>query len=211
MRNPSPAKRPAITAIVLAVTLAMAGCETTSDWLMGRRTAKAAPVDVEVPQTNSYLTELYELTSGDPATQAEIVADAQSAATITPDPSSQLRYALALATPGHAATDNVLAASMFRDLLAQTELLTPSEVALATIHLHEVEERLVLDAEARRLRSENSRAAATEAAAVARRISSVEAENRRLSESLAAAEAKLEALSAIERSIREQSNKDNNQ
>jgi len=196
---------------VLVVTLAATGCETTSDWLSGRRTAKAAPIDPDVPQNNVYLTELYELTSGDPATQAEIFADAQSAATITPDPSTRLRYALVLAAPGHAQTSNLHAASIFRELLAQTELLSPSEIALATIHLHEVEERLVLDAEARRLRNENSRAAATEAAAVARRISNVEAENRRLSQSLAEAEAKLAALSAIERSIREQSKNIENQ
>jgi len=192
-------------AIVLAATIATAGCETTSDWLMGRRTVKAAPIDPDLPQSNEYLTELYLLTSGDPATQAEIFADAQSAATITPDPSTSLRYALVLATPGHAETNDLHAASMFRELLAQTELMTPSEIALATIHLHEVEERLVLEAEARRLRNENSRASATEAAAVAQRISTIEAENRRLSQSLADAEAKLEALSAIERSIREQS------
>lgn len=204
MRSPSYFKRPVFIAVLTVITIAMTGCQVTSDWLNGRRTAEAEPVDFNAPQTNSYLTEMFELANGDPATQAEIFADAQSAATITPDPSTRLRYALIMAVPGHAETDSAAAQSIFRELLAQTELMTPAEIALATVHLREVEERLVLDNEARRLRSENSQAASTEKAAVSQRIASVEAENRRLSQSLADAEAKLEALSAIERSIRKQ-------
>lgn len=208
--------RPAATrAVFIAMTIAAitltAGCETTSDWLMGRRTAEAAPVDLDAPQTNSYLTEMYQFASGDPATRAEIFADAESAATLTPNPATSLRYALVLATPGHSETNDTLAQSIFRELLAQTELLTPTEMALATIHLREVEERLTLDAEARRRRSETSRSATTEAAAVARRIANIEADNRRLTWSLAEAEGKLEALSAIERAIREQSGNNDTQ
>ncbi len=60
-----------------------------------------------------------------------------------------------------------------------------------------------------RLRAENTRATTTEEAAVeaamARRMAHLEAENRRLRQSLADAESKLDALSAIERSLREQS------
>ena len=211
MHSHSQVHRSGAIALVLAMTAAMAGCETTSDWLMGRRTVETTPVALDQPRADDYLTELYEFTSGDPATQAEIFADAESAATITPNPSTKLRYALVLAAPGHAETDNGTAQSIFRDVLAQTELLTPSEIAIANIHLRDVEERLVLDAEARQLRSENSRAAATEAAAVSQRIANIEAENRRLRQSLADAEAKLEALSAIERSIREQSKNNDTQ
>ena len=191
--------------MTIATITLTAGCETASDWLMGRRTVEAAPVDLNAPQTNSYLAEMYQFASGDPATRAEIFADAESAATITPNPATNLRYALVLATPGHTETNDTLAQSIFRELLAQTELLTPTEIALANIHLREVEERLTLEAEARRRRSETSRSATTEAAAVARRIANIEADNRRLTRSLAEAEAKLEALSAIERAIREQS------
>ena len=76
------------------------------------------------------------------------------------------------------------------------------------IHLNEVEQRLVLGAETRRLRSENSRSASTEEAAIEQRIATVEADNRRLRRSLAEAEGKLEAITSIERSVREQA--DNN-
>jgi predicted nucleic acid-binding Zn-ribbon protein len=99
---------------------------------------------------------------------------------------------------------------MLHDLLSQPDLMTPGEIALATIHLQEVEQRLMLDAETERLRAENTRAASTEEAAVdtaamARRMADLEAENRRLRQSLTDAESKLDALSAIERSLREQS------
>jgi len=205
MRKPSTTRGARTTVMLIAVLVVSAGCESTSNWLRGRKTAEAEPVILGAPEANAYLNEMYELASGDPATQAEIFADANSAATITPGTSTRLRYALVLATPGHSETNAAEAQSILRDLLSQTELMNSAEIALATIHLHDVEQRLVLDAETRRLRSENTRAATTEEAAVARRITNVEAENRRLRQSLADAEAKLEALSAIERSIREQS------
>ena len=88
--------------------------------------------------------------------------------------------------------------------------MTPAEIALATIHLKDVEERLKLDAETRRLRAENTSAATTEARAVAQRMGTIESENRRLRLELSEAEQKLEAITSIERSIREQAGNDGN-
>jgi hypothetical protein len=194
---------------IIAVLALTGGCEATSNWLKGFTTRQEEPIILGAPGANTYLTEMYKLAGGDPATQAEVYADAEAAATLTPGTSTKLRLALVLATPGHAETNSTEAQSMLRELLAQPELMTPAEIALATIHLQDVEERLVLDAEARRLRAENTRMTTTEEAAaeaaVARRIASVESENRQLRKSLADAESKLEALSAIERSLREQS------
>jgi len=188
-----------------ALVLALTSCEATNNWLKGRRTADAEPVSVGTPEANTYLNDLYALASGDPATQAEIYADAEAAASLTPDTSTELRYALVLATPGHAESDETAAQSRLRELLTQRDLMTTTELAFATIYLQSVESRLVLDAESRRLRQENSAADSTEDAAIAQRIARVENENRRLRESLADAEAKLEAITSIERSIREQS------
>lgn len=192
-------------ATIIAATL-LSGCESTSNWLKGRRTAE--PTDAVIlgaPEANTYLAEMQQLAAGDPATQAEIFADARSTATLTPGTSTQLRYALVLAAPGHSESDPVAAQSIFRELLARPEMLTSAEAALATIFLKDVEARIVLDAEARRLRAENTRAATTEEAAIAQRIARVEAENRQLRQSLADAEAKLEAITSIEQSIRQQS------
>jgi hypothetical protein len=89
-------------------------------------------------------------------------------------------------------------------MLSQKELLSAGEISLATISLEQVEDRIMLGAETSRLRTENTRAASTEEAALAQRIATVEAENRRLLLSLAEAEDKLEAITSIEKAIREQ-------
>jgi len=194
------------TASVVLTSLLLSGCETTTNWLKGRRTAEATdPVILGAPEASVYLNELSQLVSGDPATQAEIYADSESAANLTPGTSSQLRYALVLGTPGHSESNAAEAQGLLRELLSQPDLMTSAEVALATIYLQDIETRIVLDTEARRLRAENSRAATTEEAAIAQRMARIEADNRRLRAALAEAEAKLEAIMSIERSIREQS------
>lgn len=193
-----------IAAIVLIVAT-MAGCAQTTDWLKGRRTAKPSDsVILGAPEADSYLQELYDLAAGDPARQAEIFADAESGALLTPGPNTELRLALVLATPGHPDSNPEKAESMLREVLAQSALLTPAEISLATIHLNNVARFIVANAEARRLRESSSRAIRTEEQAVSQRLSTVEAENRRLRQELDAAEEKLEAITSIERSIREQ-------
>ncbi len=192
-------------ALITVIVTTIAGCTQTTDWLKGRRTAEADDtVILGAPEAEVYLKELYDLAAGDPATQAEIFANAKSAATLTPDPNTTLRLALVLATPGHPESNPEQAQSLLRELLARPQLLTPAEVSLATIHLNNVERFIVANAEARRLRASSSRAARTEEQAISQRLSSVEAENRQLRRDLEAAEDKLEAITSIERSIREQ-------
>jgi hypothetical protein len=192
-----------------AVLTLAAGCAPISDWLKGEDRSDTRPILAGPDTPSLYVQELYALASGDPATQAEIYADAAAAASLTPDTMSRLRFALVLAMPGHPGSDSGRAQDILRDLLSRPELLTPVEKSLAVIHLQEVEERLVLGAEARRLRAETSRAERTEEAAVAQRIAAIEAENRQLKQSLAEAEQKLEAITTIERSIREQTDNNN--
>ena len=194
-----------IISTLLIVVVMTTGCADMKGWLTGKQTATAnESVVLGAPEADIYIQEMYKLAIGDPATQAEIYADAESAATLTPGPSTRLRYALVLATPGHSGNNPQQAQSMFRELLAQTELMTPSEIALATINLKSVEKQIVLGAETKRLRSENTRAATTEEQAIAQHIATMESENRQLRRSLEEAEQKLEAITSIERSIREQ-------
>lgn len=191
--------------LVTVMVATLAGCTQTTDWLKGRRTARADdPVILGAPEADIYLKELYDLAAGDPATQAEIFADAESTAKLTPGPNTVLRLALVLATPGHPESSPEQAQSLLREVLAQTQLLTPAEISLATIHLNSVESFIVANAEARRLRSSSSRAARTEEQAISQRLTRVEADNRRLRRELEAAENKLDAITSIERSIREQ-------
>ena len=205
MHNALPTKRQALVTILVAA-LMLSGCESTSNWLKGRRTAEATdPVLTSGSEADTYLVELEQLVSGDPATQAEIYADAESAAKLTPGPSTRLRYALVMATPGHSGSNPASAQTILREVLSQPEMLTESEAALASIFLRNAESNVVLGAEARRLRAENTRAATTEEAAISQRIASVEAENRQLRQALEEAESKLDAVTSIERSIRAQS------
>lgn len=195
--------------LVALLAASLSACGSSTSWLdrvwPGDTQSSPEPLSPGSPNADDYLRELDVLTTGDPATRAEIVADAETAAKLTPGPSTNLRYALVLATPGHSGTDFEQAQSLLRELLAQTALMTPSEIALAHVTLNSVEERLTLESEARRLRETSSaRSDRTEEQALAQRLATIEAENRRLRSELADAEEKLEAITSIERSIREQ-------
>ena len=196
-----------IAAVVVIVSLA-SGCATTSkatDWLRGRDNPDTdEAIILGAPNADEYLSELYELSAGDANKQADIFADADAAAKLTPGPSTNLRFGLVLATPGHAQTDPERAQGVLRGVLAQGELLTTAEISLATIYLNNVERRNLVHSEAQSLRESSSRAARTEARATGQRIAEIEAENRRLRLELEDAEQKLEAITSIERSIREQ-------
>jgi hypothetical protein len=191
--------------VTMLIVATLSGCSQTKSWMSGTRdSGSPEQIILGAPEADEYVNEMYQLTAGDPATQAEIYADAKSAATLTPDPSTRLRYALVLATPGHAEADPQMAASLLREILAQTELLTQVEISLATIHLQTAEELMVLSAETRQLRASTSLATQTEEAASSQRLATVEAENRRLRRELGDAENKLDAITSIERSIRDQ-------
>lgn len=196
-----------VRGILLSAILLAAGCAQINEWL--NSPVDGPPPEKEVALSDStgfYLLDMFRLVSGDPVTQAEIFAEAESAARITPSTSSRLRYALVLATPGHMGSDASLAQDILRELLSQPELLSPVELSLATVHLGEVEERLTLNAETRRLRAANARAASSEDRAAAQRMAAIENENRQLRQWLAEAQEKLEAITSIERSIRESEN-----
>ncbi len=198
------AKHLAVTIVAVAL---LGGCAQTKSLFSGMKKSPPPSGDAGIlgaPEADYYLTELYNLASGDPATQAEIYADAHSGWQLTPGPQTNLRYALVLATPGHPDADPEQAQSMLRELLTRTELMTAAEVSLATIHLASVEQLIVANSEARRLRASTSRAAQTQEAATNQRLAVVEAENRRLRRDLADAEAKLEAITSIEQDIRQQ-------
>ncbi len=191
-----------MTALVVAT---LSGCGQTSDWIKGRISSNSDNTEIlGAPDVDVYIAELGRVASGDPAAQAEIFADAATAAQLTPSPSTNLRLGLVLAVPGHPESDPEKSASILREVLAQTILLTPGEISLAVIHLNNVERQIVANAESRRLRASSSRAAQTQEDATNQRLVTVEAENRRLRRDLEEAEQKLEAITSIERSIREQ-------
>jgi len=195
-------------AIVLVAASLVSGCATASkatNWLKGVGADSGDdPVILGAPSADDYLKELSDLAAGDPHTQAEIYADAEAGAKLTPGPSTNLRLALVLAVPGHPKSDAARAQGLLHGVLDQTELLTEAEVSLATIHLSSVERLVTTSSEARLYRESTSRAARDEAQASGQRLATLESDNQRLRDELAEAEQKLEAITSIERSIREQ-------
>lgn len=187
------------------VVATMSGCGQTTDWIKGRVDSGSDDSGIlGAPEIEIYIAELGRIAGGDPAAQAEIYADASTAAQLTPGASTNLRLGLVLAIPGHPESDPERAQSILREVLAQTILLTPAEISLATIHLNNVERKIVSETEERRLRTSTSRAAQSQEQALTRRLTTVEDENRQLRQDLEEAEQKLEAITSIERSIREQ-------
>jgi hypothetical protein len=194
-------------ATVLAAVIVLAGCAQTKSFFSGMSRSEAPAGDAGIlgaPEIDYYLSELELLASGDPASQAEIFADAQSGAQLTPGPQTNLRFALVLATPGHPGSNAQQGSSMLREVLAAPELLTEAEIGLATIHLRSAEQLAAAEAEVQRLRAAISRANQSRATATEQRLAVVEAENLQLRRDLAEAEQKLDAITTIERSIRDQ-------
>lgn len=196
------------TLLAMLAMAALSGCALTdkaTKWLRGGLSGDGDdPTVIGAPSAATYLAELYELAAGDEFRQADIYDDASSSVKLTPGPSSSLRLGLVLATPGHARSDPVRAQAVLQEVLDREELLTREEVALATIHLASAARLAGAAAETERVRDASSRAARTEERALSRRLASAEAENQRLRRELAEAEQKLDAITSIERSIREQ-------
>jgi hypothetical protein len=141
------------------------------------------------------------LPKGDPARQAELFQSAKDAASLSPTTSNRLKYALALAMPGHSGSDPVAAQRQLSELLARPETLLPDERLLALVELQEVDQRLVLQAENQRLRDEALHDSKDKLQAVNRRLQSEMDDNARLRKALDEARAKLDAVTHIERSI----------
>jgi outer membrane murein-binding lipoprotein Lpp len=191
-----------VVAAALVVAVLLSGCSTTakiSDWIRGGNQAA-----VKTPDLETYLAELSELSSGDAGRQANIYDDARAAAELAPDPGSTLRLALVLATPGHAQSDPGRAVTLLREVLQQEASLTTEQRSLASVYLANAERLVAVTGEVARLRDSSAQANRAEQQSSARRIAAVEAENERLRKELEEAEQKLEAITSIERSIREQ-------
>ena len=206
MLNKSMTSRARRIVIVTIFVTMLGGCAQTKDWMASVRKSFSSndTTILGAPDAEFYLNELHKLSTGDAATQAEIYADAKSGFTLTPGLQTNLRYALVLATAGHPESSPEQAQPILEDLLSQKPLLTPAEFSLATIYLTSAEEQIAVNTEARRLRTSSSRAARSEAASKNQQLATIEAENDRLRQELDDAEAKLEAISSIERSIRAQ-------
>lgn len=160
-------------------------------------------IDPSLTLIGNHLKMMTRLNQGSPTEQAEIFQAAKDAAQFTPTTQHRLAYALALATPGHGATNAEAARQQLAGLVGAPENLLPAEKALAQVILLNVEQRLVLQTENKRLQEEAARLARERASANGRRLQAEVDENARLRKELAEAQAKLDEIARIERSITE--------
>lgn len=153
---------------------------------------------------SAYLDIMQNLSSPDPARQADVFYEVEREYTRAPTTASTLRYAAALVTPGHPASSPNEGKRLLETLLATPERMTQDERTLAAVLLHETNVRLKLEAENRRLLATIDDRSRTQANSDKRIQAQIE-ENARLRRALAEAQQKLDAIKEIERSIIERS------
>jgi len=150
---------------------------------------------------------LQRLAGGSPAEQAEILTAARQGYERAPGGEAQLRYALELATLGHAGRDAPRARQLLRDLAAQPETLAPVERALTLLELAQLDRELGLKGDNERLQGLAARAEQERNSAASRRLQAEQDENARLRHALEEAQAKLDAISNIERKLTDRKTK----
>lgn len=200
----------------LALAAALAGCTS-----FGAGSAARQPVPPTAPAVGPaagtadalavYLQMLRDLIEGDAVLQADIFRNVATAAEVSPTTTNRLMLALALATPTHASNDAQRAQVLLSELLASGDALLPEERVLVLIHLKDVEQRLILDAEADRLQQAVAAATAQRNDRNSQQLQAALEENRQLRLALDEVRAKLDAITNIERSIRERENGSNPQ
>ena len=199
------------SAAAIMLCAALTGC-TSVGAADGERTTPNVSAPATVPGLSDgvavYLQTLRGLIEGDAVAQADIFRNVSAAADAAPTTTNRLMLGLALATPSHPASDPARAQQLLGELLATGDALLPEEHVLALIHLKEVEQRLILDAEATRLQRAAATATAQRNDRSAQELQAALQENRQLKAALDEARAKLDAITNIERSIRERENAD---
>ena len=208
--TPGVGLRDAPGAAAVAALVAMLACLSGCADLLARKDSRPPPqvtvIDRQAASStliSGYLENLQRLVQSAPAEQAEIAAAAQREYDLAPTPSHQLRLALVLATPNHAATDLARAQRLLRELMAAPAALLPAERALAFLEQQKVDVQLALEAENKRLQGTVVRNDKDRNAAANKRLQAEVEENARLRKELEEAQAKLDAISDIEKSLSE--------
>jgi hypothetical protein len=165
---------------------ALAGCTAMGYSGGDRQLAPSVPAAIagigETDGVAVYLQTLRPLIEGDPVVQADVFRNVAAAAEAAPTTTNRLMLALALATPTHPSSDAARAQSLLSELLATGDALLPEERVLAMIKLKDVEQRLILDAEADRLQQAAAAATAQRNDRSSQQLQAALEENRQLRE-----------------------------
>lgn len=201
--------------LILVLSSALLGaCSASGGFFGGDSDANQTQVDAAVVSgidssgLSVYLQLMADLVEGDLVTQAEVFQTVSADAAAAPNTTNRLKLALALAIPGHAGSNAEHAQQELRELLAASEVLLPQERVLAAIQLVQIEQRLLLDLEARRLQAAAAESMQQQNSDSELRLQRLQDENRALRAELEQTQDILEEITNIERSIRERESAD---
>jgi hypothetical protein len=153
---------------------------------------------------SAYLDTIQRLANSERAQQADVFYQVEREYTGAPTTAATLRYASALVTPGHPASNLAEGKKLLEQLLATPERLTPAERNLAAFLVKDADTRLQSQAEIRRLGATVDDRTRALANSERRALSQLE-EILKLRRALEESQRKLDAIKSIERSIIERS------
>lgn len=193
--------RPACAALCALMLALLPACSLLEQHGRPARPPEPEEMATEVTAVAAHLAALQRLIQAPAADQPALVSTAQKEFETNPSPDHQLRYALMLATPGHAGENLGKAEQLLQPLATLPGGgLNPAEQALAIVELHDVQRAIGLDADSKRLTQtladhvEHDRSVAN-----SRRLQQELDENAKLRKDLEDARAKLDAIANIER------------
>lgn len=189
---------------VLLCLIWLGGCASLSELFEGgsdNKPASTEPVST-VSQDSDYVELMRQLAESDEAGRSGLYDKHSDSYIDEPTLSNRLRFAMVVSTPGHHASDPIESRRILTDLLAKPRNLTDTEQGIATVYLQGLEDRLALESEIKQLNTKLAEAKENiDNNDNDAQIRAVLAENQRLKTQLDEANAKLDALTTIERSI----------
>jgi hypothetical protein len=191
-------------AFVALLACALAGCALRAPSPTMPAPAQPAQTVPAVTDLTPYFDLLEEIAKADAARDAALLGELEAQRVQAPDGRATLRYAVALGSAGHKASDPVEARRLLQALLASPGDLEPAELRFATVLLREFDARVTLYAQLARQREEAEGKLAASNEAHAKALQSNAAETARLRRALAQAEQKLQAITEMERELLEQ-------
>jgi Skp family chaperone for outer membrane proteins len=192
--------QPATSLRLLLICACLSGCESLVP------VTKPAPAVVTQPSPvlDGYVDMLAALSSADPVRQSDVFYAAEQDHIQAPTTLNALRFAMALAMPGHPNSDPVKGKRLLEQVMANPERMSAGEQTISTTMLMIANEWLKMQAEMRRLNAtvdDRTRAQSNSD----RRLQAQAEELIKLRKALDAAQQKLDAIRDIEKSISERS------
>ena len=189
------------TAVVMALLI---GCSSTACLAKSSASASSQATASPAGTADAHLSMMSELSGTDPAHQSDVMYEVEKSYTQAPTTVNTLRYAIALAVPGHPASNPLQAKKLLEQLLATPERMTAAERSVAQTMLNISDQWLKMQADNRRLAATVDDKVHAQANSD-RRLQTQAEEIARLHKALDTAQQKLDAIKDIERSISERS------